>query len=137
MVDFTLPDLDGDKVNLVKYADGRPFVISFGTTSCPYCVLQVDAFREIRKRYGNDVAILGVNIGESARRVARHVEKIDSPFTTLIDERAEVYRRYGTGAVPLTIVCGADRQIVTGGGYLTADQLGKALETVLPKPDGA
>src|SRR5688572_941590 len=84
--DFTLPDVNGGMVKLSEFVKGRPFVISFGTTTCPYCERQNSAFNELQANLGDQVAILEVNVGEPADEVAEHVTKTKRKITTLVDD---------------------------------------------------
>ncbi len=125
--DFTLPDLKGQPVNLKRYAAGRPIVISFGTTSCPYCTLQMKAFKEVQQKVGDRVAILEVNVGEPAYRVAEHAAQIGSSVTTLLDGSGEVYQQFGTNAVPVTVVANSKGRLIEVGNYIPAPRLLKLL----------
>ena len=132
--DFTLPDVHGQKVTLSQYVAGQPFVISFGTTSCPYCEMQTKAFKELKGQFGDRVAILEVNVGESRDEVAAHVARTQRPFTTLVDEEGSVSSRYVTDAVPVTVVADAAGRIVEIGNYIPADQLEELLKLKKQSP---
>ncbi|GMU22592.1 MAG: hypothetical protein AMXMBFR13_26770 [Phycisphaerae bacterium] len=134
LADFSLPDLQGRTVSLKEYAAGRPLLLSFGTTNCPWCNRQIQAFKQIREQYGDRVAILEVNVQEPASVVSEHMRRIESPFTTLLDEDGSVYGRYGTGGVPVTIVADSRRRILEIGGYLDPATLSRLLDGALGSP---
>ncbi len=123
VADFTLPDLDGQPVRWSTFVAGRPSVVSFGTTTCPYCNLQIEAFKQIRSRHGESIALLEVNVGESAERAAAHAARLRSPTKTLLDRTGAVYSRYGNGPVPITIVSDAKGKILEISGYLPAERI--------------
>jgi peroxiredoxin len=128
VADFTLPDVNGRAVNLREYVNGRPFVFSFGSTSCPGCIMQLAAFKELRQKYGDQVAILEINVGaEPPSRVAAHMKRMESPFTTLIDTYGSVFLQYGTGAIPVTVVADSEGRIITVGNYIPAGRLAELL----------
>lgn len=128
LADFTLPDVNGGSVNLRDYAAGRPVVISFGTTTCPYCVLQMRAFKELKEKYGDRVALLEINVAEPAEVAAAHAKRVESPVPTLLDQDARVYLRYGNNAVPVTVVADAEGRIIEIGSYIPAGRLADLLK---------
>lgn len=126
--DFTLPDLTGTSVRFSSFVGGRPAVVSFGTTTCPYCNVQLEQFKRLQRQTRDRVAILEINVGEAPERVAAHVAKLGSPFTTLLDRTGAVYGRYGTGAVPVTLVIDARGQILERGSVIETARILKLLK---------
>lgn len=129
--DFTLPDLDGRNVRFSEYVSDRPFVVTFGQTHCPGCILQLREFKKVRERFGDRVALLDVNLAEPASRVAEHVKRLESVATTLIDRDASIYERYGSGPIPVTLVGDRQRRILTIDTIISADELIEMLEAAL------
>jgi peroxiredoxin len=128
VADFTLPDVAGQPVAFREFVAGRPAVISFGTTSCPYCVLQLKAFRELRDKLGDKIALLEINIGEPSDRVAAHVQRLQSPIKTLVDLDGSIYTRFGqTNAVPVTVVVDPAGRILEIGNYIPASRISELL----------
>lgn len=138
MQDFELPDLEGRKVRFSEFTSGRPFVITFGQTTCPPCVQQSLVFKELEKKYGEDVAFLKVYIGQSPQVAARQVQQLESPTKTLIDLDAKIYYRYGKGPIPVTLVGDAEGRIISVGTFFPPQALipllDKELEEAEPIP---
>lgn len=135
MQDFVLPDLQGNDVRFSDFVADRPFVITFGQTTCPPCVQQSLVFKELEKKYGDDVAFLKVYIGQSPEVAARQVEQLKSPTKTLIDLQAKIYYRYGKGPIPVTLVGDAEGRIITIGSFFSTDQLTRMLDKQLEAED--
>ena len=125
--DFTLPDTTGKAVRFSGFTAGRPSVILFGTTACPYCNMQIEELKQLQRRAGDRVAILEINVGEAPQKVAEHIARVRSPFTTLVDRTGELYSRYGTGAVPVTLVADGQRRILQQGSVIPASRLAELL----------
>jgi peroxiredoxin len=123
VADFTLPDVNGQPVNLRSYVGDRPFVLTFGSTTCPYCDLQREAFKELREKYGSRLALLEINVGEPRSRVAAYIERTGSPFTTLLDGDGSIFLRYGSSGIPVTVVADSEGQIITVDNYIPAGRL--------------
>ncbi len=131
MEDFVLPDLRGTDVRFSDFVGDRPFAVTFGQTTCPPCVQQSIAFKALEEEYGNEVALLKVYIGQSPEVAARQVEQLQSPTQTLIDLEGRIYRRYGHGPIPVTVVGDAKGRIMAIGSYYSQESLGDFFDSEL------
>ncbi len=131
MQDFTLPDLQGKQITFSAFAAGRPFVVTFGQTTCPPCVYQSHVFKQIHEKYGEKVALLKVYISEPQWLAARQVKQLKSTTKTLLDYPAEVYSRFGVYTVPVTVVGDAQGGIMVVGGLIPQPDPSKLLARAL------
>lgn len=98
--DFTLKDLQG-RIFKLSENRGKPVLLVFGTTWCPYCVEEIPRLKDIFAKYApQGVAIVNIDIQESQAKVSRFAEKYKLPYRVLIDETAEVAKSYGVQGVP-------------------------------------
>jgi len=98
--DFTLKDLQGRSFTLSENR-GKPVLLVFGATWCPYCVEEIPRLKDIFAKYGpQGVAVVNIDIQESPDKVKRFADKHKLPYPVLIDETAEVARNYGVSGVP-------------------------------------
>ena len=59
--DFTLTGVDGARVSLTSLL-GKPIMINFWTTLCPYCVEEMHNIQSFYNSHGHDIEVLGVNL---------------------------------------------------------------------------
>jgi len=98
--DFTLKDLQGRSFKLSENR-GKPVLLVFGATWCPYCVQEIPRLKEMFAKYTpQGVAIVNIDIQESQAKVARFADKHKLPYRVLLDETAAVAKNYGVRGVP-------------------------------------
>jgi len=98
--DFSLPDLQGNVITLSQFR-GRPVLVNFWTTWCPYCVEEMNALEKTYRRYVDQgLVILAVNVQEKAETVAPFAHDQDLTFPILLDSDASTARTYFTIAIP-------------------------------------
>ncbi len=111
--DFTLPDLDGEKVTLSDLR-GKVVLLNFWATWCPPCRKEMPSMESLHRKYGEkDLVILAVAIDRKGAKVAKpFVEENGLTFPVLIDRRGRVSDLYGVYAVPTTFVIDRNGTIV-------------------------
>ena len=98
--DFVLKDLQG-RVFKLSENRGKPVLLVFGATWCPYCVQEIPRLKEMFAKYTpQGVAIVNIDIEESQAKVARFADKHKLPYQVLLDETATVANNYGVRGVP-------------------------------------
>ncbi len=99
---FTLSSLDGKTVNLSDFR-GEATIITFWTSS-QQCRNQLTAIEGVYKTWPqkSQLAIIGVNVGESDKDAQKAVTQLDLSFTILLDTQKEVYKTYDVVATPTT-----------------------------------
>lgn len=99
--DFSLPDLNGETVTLSDLR-GRPVLVNFWATWCPPCIEEAPALETLHQRYGDRLAILGVDHLEAAPAVAQFRERFGLTYPLLLDRNGAVGERYSVRALPET-----------------------------------
>jgi peroxiredoxin len=98
--DFTLKDLQGRSFTLSENR-GKPVLLVFGATWCPYCVQEIPRLKNIFAKYGpQGVVVVNIDIQETQDKVARFADKHKIPYPILLDESASVSKKYGVRGVP-------------------------------------
>ncbi len=112
---FSLMDLNDNLHNLDNYA-GKPVLINFWTTWCPYCVVEMPLMQELHES-GQDVAVIAINVQEKKEDVETFIDGEGYTFTVLLDEQAQVSGAYQVRGLPTTFA-------VDGTGTITAIRVG-------------
>ena len=108
--DFTLNDLDGNKISLSDFT-GKTVVLNFWATWCVYCGEELRDLKIIDKelKEAGDTVILAINAEETYDTVKEYVEKNDLDLTVLLDESGDVsVGLFGVVSFPNTFIVSSD-----------------------------
>ena len=79
--DFTLKDVDGNLHRLSDYK-GKDVIVTFGTTWCPTCKLQVPHIKQLKETLGDKLAALSVS-SEPATLLKEYAAQKEINYTML------------------------------------------------------
>lgn len=107
----------GDPATLSEIADGKPLVINFWATWCPYCVQELPDFQEIHRAYGDRVSFAFIDVADGTRETAEDAAAwlADNGFDDLpvyYDTDLEATTMYGARSLPTTVLVSADGEIL-------------------------
>lgn len=109
--DFTLNDLQGRKFKLSENK-GKPVLLVFGATWCPYCREEIPQLKNIYAKYvKKGLVLVNIDIEESRQRVLAFANKYKLPYRVLLDIKADVARSYGVQGIPMQVLIGRDGTI--------------------------
>lgn len=108
----------GEPLRLSTIADGRPLVINFWATWCPYCVQEMPDYLDIYRDYADCVsfAFVGVTDGQRETKDAAMTWLSDNGFAELpayFDSELEASTAFGAWSLPTTVVVSADGEVLT------------------------
>lgn len=107
MPGFTLVDLDGKPLSRESLA-GRPVLVEFWATWCPPCRGTLRWLGEVRKRYGDRVAVVAIAIESDEAAVRKLAGELGLPIRFAMGQ-PQVVRAFGDlGAVPTLFLFGPD-----------------------------
>ncbi len=117
--DFTATKVGGGELTLSDLK-GKVVMLNFWATWCGPCVGEMPAFPQLVEKYGDDLALVAVDIGEDEDTVKAFLEKngYDS-FTVLLDPDYAVSDLYPSEGIPYTVII--DREGVISALELGAD----------------
>jgi len=96
---FSLPDIEGEKINLVDHKN-RPVFIMWFSSDCRYCTASVDMAQRISKKYA-DRGLLSLAITyQGEEENAKQFAKYTGLTMLLAFDDGTVENAYGTRGVP-------------------------------------
>jgi len=136
--DFDLPAINfaaGDFLSLGDLS-GKPVLLSFWTTWCPYCQAQTPILVEAYTRYNELVQFVGINVREQQDQVQSYVNTNLMPYPVLLDVSGQIADTYGVSGFPTTYFLDAAGKVVARQiGQLKPDQVDQYMEQLLAAPD--
>jgi Peroxiredoxin len=102
-IDFTLKDLDGNKVSLSDFK-GKNVYINFFATWCPPCKGEMPDIENVYKEFKDkDLVVLAVDLGEQTETVKNFIESNKYSFKVLLDSDTSVAEKYNISAIPVSL----------------------------------
>lgn len=111
--DFSLTDINGNKVTLSEYK-GRVVFLNFWATWCVTCEEEMPSMEKLYQRFKDEpFAMLTVSIDkEGEKQIRPYIEKFGLTFPVLIDSDSTVAKLYKTTGVPETFILNKEGVIV-------------------------
>jgi peroxiredoxin len=110
---FELVALDGRNVSLTSVR-GKIVLLNFWTTWCEASIREIPSLERLYRLFQNEaLALLAVNLRESASKVEAFRNECRISFPILLDRDGEIGDAYGVLAIPATFIL--DRQGMTIG----------------------
>lgn len=104
--DFTVYDENGNAVKLSDFA-GKPIVVNFWGTWCPYCKVEMPDFNEAYKSF-SDVQFVMVNCGDTMQAAKDYIEAQGFELPILFDLSEIAQYTYSVYSFPTTLFISAD-----------------------------
>lgn len=133
--DFVFYDIDGAKFSLHEFF-GKPIILSFWASWCPYCKQQMPDFQEVFESYGDKVQFLMMNSSSSQRETLEKANSLITEngytFPVFFDKDADGTMQYGVQTLPMTFIIHADGTVKSyARGAITKDILIKQIDEAL------
>ena len=110
--DFSARSIDGAEYRLSSFR-GRYVLLDFWAVACAPCRDAMPALEAIHQDYsGEDLVILGIDIGEERLTVETFLKTTPAPYPILLDTRFDVAKLFSVNVVPTFILIDPDGKIV-------------------------
>jgi len=106
LVEMSWTTFDG-KVSKLKDLKGRAVVLDFWATNCPPCIEEIPHLKELRAKYGADIEVVGLHVGDDEDRVKvpAFVEKLKIDYQLAYpDDELTRFVFANESAIPQTAV---------------------------------
>jgi len=127
-----LENLEGQVVQLLDYVRGKPALIEFWASWCEQCEALQPQLDRIYRRYGDQVAVVAVAVavGQTQRRVQRHVDEHEPGYPYLYDAKGSAVRAYQAPTTSVIVILDAQGKVAYTGVGPQQDLVG-AMERVV------
>ncbi len=129
-----------DDVPLLALSDlrGRPTVLSFWTTWCPYCLRQTPVMVAAYARVADaGIQFVGIDVQEDRNTVEPYLAQHQIEYPILLDEQGATAAQYAVQGYPTTYFLDSNSRVVARNiGALTEDQLNTYLQMLSPPGQG-
>ena len=122
---------DGSSGSVTDYR-GQPLVVNFFSTTCAACVVEMPDFQAVYQDVGDDVAFLGVNVGDTVPNGLKLIEETGVSFDTARNPDSSLLVEFGGIAMPHTVFITADGTVAkVNSGLLTEEALREVIDEEL------
>ena len=135
--DATVYTADGQPKKLTEIAAGKPLVINFWATWCPYCVQEMPDFQGIYHDYGDKISFAFVDSTDGRRETKEAaqtwlaengLDDLPAYYDTDLDATATL----GASSLPSTVVVSANGEIMMAkAGRINDASMRSALDTLV------
>jgi len=120
--EFKLLDLDNKEFSSSSFK-GRPVVLFFWTTWCPYCQKELKQLDNNREQFLKDgVELIAINAQEPPDRVRKFFENRTLSYKVLLDADGEVTQAYGVLGVPTYAFINKQGYVVLNSHYFLQEE---------------
>ncbi len=111
---FILPDLNGENVSLESLLkENKAVLINFWATWCPPCREEIPDLIKLQDKYKDrGFMVLGVDVGESNRKVSSFVQEFGINYPVVLDGDMEVARIYDLVGIPTTLLINREGKVL-------------------------
>lgn len=134
--DATVYTADGEAKKLSEIANGKPLVINFWATWCPYCVQEFPDYKTLLSEYGDSVSFAFVDApgskGETVQKAQDWLAQNGfEEFPAYYDNELEASSNFGARSLPTTVVVAANGEIQgASAGAIDLQRMRNALYTL-------
>jgi thiol-disulfide isomerase/thioredoxin len=111
-LDFTLKDLDGQRVELDSFK-GEVLLLNFWATWCGPCKAEIPGFVELQDKYRDHLTIIGYSVDDEAPKARAFAEQYKMNYPILLGEgREDVQDAYGPiWGIPASFLISKDGKV--------------------------
>jgi thiol-disulfide isomerase/thioredoxin len=103
---FSLLDINGNKVYLFDLAEDKPLLLYFWASWCKPCRLITPQVSTLAEEYKDRITVIGINVGgvDSLKDVKKYNKRYKVTYPLLIDSDNKTVETYSVYAIPTVIL---------------------------------
>ena len=120
--DFKLMGIDDRHHTLTDYKNFDGLLVIFICNHCPYVKAKIEAMKEIHEKFGDKIALVGINSNDpvnypddSFENMKKVAAERGIKFEYLVDESQEIAKSYGAICTPDPFLFDKDQKLVFHG----------------------
>lgn len=120
--EFQLLGVDDKEHTLNDYSNYQGILVIFMCNHCPYVKAKIEALNELFEKFGDKIAIVGINSNDaedypedSFENMKKMVKEKKFKFNYLVDTTQEIAKKYGAICTPDPFLFNNKRQLVFHG----------------------
>ena len=103
--EFTLTDLDGNRVSLASFKGNSVVILDFWATWCPPCRMTMPVLQRLKDSLGNrGLVVLSIDQGENPDKVRSFIRQNGLTMRILMDNASSVANAWGVNGIPSLFV---------------------------------
>jgi thiol-disulfide isomerase/thioredoxin len=110
--ELSLTTLDGGAVSLASLK-GKTVLLDFWATWCPPCRVDAPALEKLHKKYGSQLAVVGISVNETREIVEAFLKKNPHTFPIALSSENDLSRTYEVSVFPTYIIVDAEGNFET------------------------
>ncbi len=108
--DFTLENLDGEKITLTDYK-GKIIVLDFMQVNCPACKEEISELKKAKQQFGDEIVILSI-VANSKQKIIDFKQEQGANWQFLVDDDAEVITKNVEKYIPKIMIFNKEGELV-------------------------
>ena len=106
----------GDAITISEIADGRPAVVTFWATWCPFCIDELPDLEELRAQYGDRIAFIYIDAADGDRETVEGAaawlaENGYAELPAYYDTEEAAAKAFALGYLPTPILISSDGRV--------------------------
>ncbi len=115
--ELTVLDQEDNQV-MLSSMKGKPTVLNFWASWCPYCVAEMPDFQAVYEDLGTEVNFMMINVTDGERetkdKAIAFMQDKGFSFPVYYDTKLEASSYFGAYALPMTIILDGEGKVVDG-----------------------
>lgn len=103
---------NGGEVVVPNDYRGKPVVMNFWASWCPFCIAEMPDFEKVHQDVGEEVAFLGVNLRDRRDAADDLVDETAVTYEMSVDPNGDIYTAFGGTSMPTTVFIDAQGRMV-------------------------
>ena len=131
VLDIPVLDTHDANVPLAQVANGKPVLVNFWATWCPYCVAEMNDYQRLYEKYGDKISFVMLNVCDSSQEAQlgrEYIAENGFTFPVYFDSKHEGVSGFGVRAYPTTVIISPDGELLMNrAGQINYESMDSAL----------